>query len=141
MSCNKIHEELSMEFEYVLCPFCYKQISSRKKMKTVIVCCDNQDIINSEEEVVCTNCGVIQYYTYHKEYIDFNENKYKIRKRSVYIRRYQLDNTLKDICKQNNIHLFKSDQLKIFEIFDKINKVLPEINKNRKKSDFYQVFA
>ena len=57
MSCNKvIHEELSKEFE--LCPFCYKQISSRKKMKTVIVCCDNQDIINYEE-VVCKNCGVI----------------------------------------------------------------------------------
>ena len=122
MSCNKvIHEEIRKEYDYINCPFCYKQISSRK-MKTVIVCCDNQDIINNEGEVVCKNCGVIQYYNYHKEYIDFNENKFKIRKRSVYIRRYHLDNTLKDICTQNNIQLFKSDQLKIFEIFDRINK-------------------
>ena len=102
-------------------------------MKTVIVCCDNQDIINNEGEVVCKNCGFIQYYKYQKEYIDFNENKFKIRKRSFYIRKYHLNNVLNEICKTNNIQLLKSDQLKIFEIFDRINKVLPELNHNRKR--------
>ena len=129
MSCNKvIHEELSN-----LCPFCYKQIRSRKKMKTMIVCCDNQDIINNKGEVVCKNCGVVQYIKYYKDYIDFNENKFKIRKKSVYIRKYHLNNTLEDICQKNQIQLLKIDQERIFEIFDRINKVLHELNNNRKR--------
>ena len=53
--------------------------------------------------------------------------KYKIRKKSVYIRKYHLNNILMDICKKNNIQLEYSDTLKIFEIFDKINKVFSRI--------------
>ena len=134
MSCNKvIQEEIRKEYDYINCPFCYKQISSRKKMKTVLACCDKQEIIDVDGTMVCKSCGVIQYIKYHKEYIDFNENKYKMRKKSVYIRKYHLNNSLNDICKENNIQLLKSDQLKIFEIFDRINKVLPELNQNRKR--------
>ena len=82
---------------------------------------------------VCKNCGIIQHYNFHKEYIDFNENKYKIRKKSVYIRKYHLNNILINICSQNNIQLKHSDRLKIFEIFDKINKVIPKLGHNRRR--------
>ena len=130
--CNIIiHKELSDE--YVICPFCYKQISERKMKKSVLECCDKQEIINDNGEIVCRRCGVIQYFDYHKEYIDFYENKYKIRKKSVYIRKYHPNNILINICEQNNIQLRNSDKLKRFEIFDKINKVIPELNHNRKR--------
>ena len=38
-----------------------------------------------------------------------------------------------DICKKNNIQLEYSDTLKIFEIFDKINKVIPKLGYNRNR--------
>ena len=93
-----------------------------------------QDIINDNQKIVCKNCGVVQYYDYHKEYMDFNENKYKIRKKSVYIRKYHIENTINKICDDNNIQLKYSNRLKIFEIFDKINKFIPELNHNRKRT-------
>ena len=133
MSCNKyIHEEVEKEYDYINCPFCYQQISNHK-VKTVIACCDKQEVIDVNGSMLCTNCGVIQYIKYYKDYIDFNENKFKIRRKSVYVRRYHLNNTINKICDENKIQLKHSDQLKIFEIFDKINKVLPEINKERKR--------
>ena len=50
-------------------------------MKTVLTCCDKQEIIDVDGSVLCKNCGVVQYIKYYKDYIDFNENKYKIRKK------------------------------------------------------------
>ena len=128
--CNIIiHKELSDE--YVICPFCVRQISERKKKD--VECCNNQEIINNGEMVICKNCGIVQHYNFHKEYVDFNENKYKMRKKSVYIRKYHLNNILMDICGKNNIQLEYSDTLKIFEIFDKINKVIPKLGSNRNR--------
>ena len=82
---------------------------------------------------ICKNCGIVQHYNFHKEYVDFNENKYKMRKKSVYIRKYHLNNILMDICGKNNIQLEYSDTLKIFEIFDKINKVISKLGYNRNR--------
>ena len=133
MCCNIIiHKELSDE--YVICPFCNKQIDERKVKKTFYECCDNQDIINEDGKVVCRNCGVVFYYKYFREYINFNENKYKIRKKSVYIRKYHVNNTIDKICDDNQIQLKYSDKEKIFKILDKINKVIPELNQHRKRT-------
>ena len=106
MCCNRIiHEEISREFDYINCPFCYKQISNQVKANRFFECCDNQDIINEDGKVVCRNCGVVFYYKYFREYIDFNENKYKMRKKSVYIRKYHVNNTIDKICDDNQIQL------------------------------------
>ena len=74
------------------------------------------------------------FYKYYKEYLDFNENKYKIRKKSVYIRKYHVNNTIDKICDYNQIQLKYSDKEKIFKILDEINKVIPELNQNRKRT-------
>ena len=134
MSCNKVkHEEIRKEYDYINCPFCYK-VSNRKKMKTVLTCCDNQDIITEDGKIVCKQCGVVFYYKYFREYIDFNENKCKIRKKSFYIRKYHINNTINKICDDNQIQLKYLDKEKIFEIFDKISKDIPELNHNRKRT-------
>ena len=76
MRCNIIiHNEISNAYDYIICPFCYKQIRSRKKMKTVLACCDKQEIINVDGSVLCKNFRVVQYIKYYKDYIDFNEIK------------------------------------------------------------------
>ena len=120
--------------EETICPFCYQQLVDVENFVRVIEsCCGEQEIINNNGMNVCKNCGIIQHYDFHKECINFNENKYKIRKKSVYIRKYHLNNILIDICRQNNIQLQHSDKSKIFEIFDKINKVIPKLGYNRKR--------
>ena len=119
---------------YFMFFFCNKQINERKVTKTFYECCDNQDIINEDGKVVCKSCGIVFYYKYFREYVDFNENKYKIRRKSFYIRKYHINNTINKICDDNRIQLKNADRLKIFEIFDKINKVIPELNHNRKRT-------
>ena len=49
-----IHDEISKEYSYILCPFCNKQINERK-----VKCCDNQDIINEDGKIVCRNCQFV----------------------------------------------------------------------------------
>ena len=84
--------------------------------------------------MVCKNCGIVNYQNYQQDYIDFNENKYKIRKKSVYIRKYHINNTINKICDDNKIQLKYSDKEKIFKILDEINKAIPKLNQERKRT-------
>ena len=104
MSCNSvIHDELK-NMEETTCPFCGKQLVNVENFKKPIEsCCSKQEIINDNGMNVCKNCGLVQYYNYHIDYIDFNENKYKIRKKSVYIRKYHIDSVLNSISSENYI--------------------------------------
>ena len=44
MFCNKIiHYEISKEYDYINCPFCYKLINERSVKKIDFNCCDNRD--------------------------------------------------------------------------------------------------
>ena len=47
--------------------------------------------------MICTNCGKIYYEFYKNNYIDFYENMYKIRKKSIYKRKYHIENVLNNI--------------------------------------------
>ena len=79
MSCNSvIHDELK-NMEETTCPFCDQLLVEVGKV--VESCCGQQEIINDNGINVCKNCGSVYGYNYHKDYIDFNENKYKIRKK------------------------------------------------------------
>ena len=124
MSCNSvIHDELK-NTEETTCPFCGKQLVNVENFKKVIEsCCSKQEIINDNGMNVCKNCGLVQYYNYHKDYIDFNENKYKIRKKSVYIRKYHIDNVLNSISSEN----------RIYKVFVEIDSVLHKVNDGRKR--------
>ena len=124
MSCNSvIHDELE-NTEETTCPFCGKQL---------VNCCSKQEIINDNGVNVCKNCGLVQYYNYHIDYIDFNENKYKIRKKSVYIRKYHIDNVLNSISSENYIQLTFSQRDRIYKVFVEIDSVLNKVNYGRKR--------
>ena len=127
MNCNKdIHNELINMGKYD-CPFCNLQLMEVDVNKDYR-CCDNPDIINNSE-IVCKNCGIVQGHDYVKEFVDFYENKYKFRRKSVYHRKYHIEN----IIFKKNIEMTRNDMSKICNIFDEIQKIVLLIDKNRKR--------
>ena len=46
---------------------------------------------------MCINCGQVHDEYFAPEYVDFYENRHKIRKKSVYHRKYHIINVMNDI--------------------------------------------
>ena len=65
--------------------------------------------------------------------LTFNyENRYRIKRKSIYYRKYHIINTLNDIAQKNNIQLDYYDResiLRIFQLFDRIE--LPDVGRKR----------
>ena len=58
MFCEKLHSEPIFVEEYIICPFCYKQISDYYITKQSN-CCEKLDVIEENSCLVCVNCGLI----------------------------------------------------------------------------------
>ena len=98
MLCNNvIHNEI-LELNNLQCPFCYEKIDeeNEKNDEKNQLCCDKIDIINNNKTFVCKNCGRVDRYDFAPVYIDWYDNMYKIRKKSIYQRKYHLENLLLD---------------------------------------------
>ena len=65
--------------------------------------------------------------------MDFYNNMYKIRKKSVYHRNYHIDNVLDNISCENNIQLTHHQRERIYKVFVEIDSVLNEVNDGRKR--------
>lgn len=83
--------------------------------------------------LVCLKCGVVHGYKTASEYIDFYENRHKIKRRSVYKRKYHVDTVLLDICVKYNINLSYHQKNKIDDIFIEIGKIIPQVNGERRR--------
>ena len=128
MYCNKIiHKEMSKMGE-CHCPFCNIELIEVSN-KQPIKCCENQDIINDNYEIVCRNCGIVQGYQPVREFIDFYKNRHKLRRKSVYHRKYHIINIILNM----NLRISYNDKEEIFRIFDKIEKLTPLIDSKRKR--------
>lgn len=127
MSCNpEIHAKM-ITMEYVECPFCdphLKQPSTKH-----IPCCNKQNMINNEGMNLCKSCGTVNDYQTAKDFINFYENKYKIVKKSIYYRKYHREN----IIAENKINSSYHEKIKIHKILVETDKILPQININRKR--------
>ena len=136
MRCNtKIHDELKNMGESS-CPFCDRLLVEVDKVevdKLVESCCCEQNMENVNGMNVCINCGSVHGYDYVPEHVDFYENMYKIRRKSVYHRKYHIENVLNSICYRNRMQLTHDQRNRIYEIFAKIDSVLHEINDGRKR--------
>ena len=85
--------------------------------------------------LVCINCGQVYDYLTADEYVDFYENRHKIRKKSVYRRKYHIINVMNDIAQKNNIQIGYYNRENIPRIFKLIDRVSPEVNDiGRKRS-------
>ena len=117
--------------DYINCPFCDEEL--QQPTIKIVSCCEKQDMINNKGTNVCRNCGTVSGHDTASEYVDFHENKNKIVKKSVYQRKYHLDNVLNDITSKNGWQLSVHNKNRIHDIFQKIDKILPQINGDRKR--------
>ena len=132
MNCNKdIHDEL-INCGEISCPFCDEKLASNEKPKNDL-CCDNQDVINKDGMLVCQIRGVVQGYNYEKEYVDFDKNRHKVLRKSVYHREYHINNILLDIKEKYHIEISYHQKNKINILFVEIGKILNEVNGTRKR--------
>ena len=99
---NEVHELLIQE-DYVTCVFCNKQIQDPGKPMRYF-CWESMKLIK-DNLLVCKNCGQVHDYLTAEEYIDFYENRYRIKRKSIYYRKYHIINTLSDIVQKNNIQI------------------------------------
>ena len=135
MDCEIGIHEAFIELKQNICPF--QLLEDEKKCDIIIeeyyLCCDCQDIINDNGMIVCRSCGIVQGYKTAREYVDFYENRYRMRRKSVYHRKYHLNNILMDISTKHNITFSVEQKNKIMKIFSEIDKILPQINGERKR--------
>ena len=138
MNCNiELHESL-IESGDIVCPFCDQNLEDsdekpRDRLAKYDSCCDCQDIINNDGMIVCRSCGIVQGYETAREYVDLYENRHKIKRKSVYHRKYHINNILMDISTKHNITFSVEQKNKIMRIFSEIGEILPQINGERKR--------
>ena len=128
MDCNsQIHDALNNMGESS-CHFCDKLFVEVDE--AVEPCCSEQDMGNINGMNVCINCGLVDGYVYVDEYINFYENMYIIRRKSIYNRKYHIENVLNSI---SEIQLTYHQREQIYEVFVEIDSVLNEVNDGRKR--------
>ena len=131
MNCTiELHVELSQNC--INCPFCNHQISDYHTDKQSN-CCPQPDITEDYSRLLCINCGQITGDLFKNNYIDVYENMYKIRKKSVYIRKYHIINVLNEIGLSNKKPIPSFVFNNVLKMFDKIKNILPQINEQHKR--------
>ena len=136
MDCEIGIHEAFIELKQNICPFCKQPLEDEKKCDIIeeyYLCCDCREIVINNGYIVCKNCGIVQGYKKAKEFINFYENLYRIRRKSIYHRKYHLNNILMDIGTKYNITFSVEQKNKIMRIFSEIGEILPQINGERKR--------
>lgn len=132
MSCNiELHNGL-LESGEMLCPFCNKQIQNYYS-ESDESCCLAKELIVVEGEIVCMHCGQVDGENFVNEWVDFHQNMYKIVRKSVYHRKYHIENMITDICTVDRIDITRDEINRICRVFDEIGKILPQVNDGRKR--------
>ena len=131
MNCNsQIHDELKNMGEPT-CFFCDQLLAEVSKADEP--CCSERDMRNVNGMNTCVNCGSVHGCDYVMEYFNFYDNMHRIRQKSVYNRKYHIENTLFNISRNNNIELTNNQREKIYKAFIEIDNVLNEVNDGRKR--------
>ena len=113
----ELHEGL-IELGDVVCPFCKRTLEDldekpRDSSLKYDLCCDCQDIINNDGMIVCRSCGIVQGYEPAREFIDFYDNRHRIRRKSVYHRKYHINDILMRISMNHKIEISVENRTKI----------------------------
>ena len=98
-----IHDEFKREKEHT-CPFC-DQILAEVNKDAVYLCCCDQDLQIVNGFRTCTNCGSVHSCDYVSESFEFYRDLYKIRRKSIYHRKYHVCKVLADMSCLNNVAL------------------------------------
>ena len=94
-------------------------------------CCDNQNIESIHGLYLCLSCGQTKGPDFKNEFIDFYTNMYRIRKKSIYNRKYHIQNVLILLIAKHNISMTRKTIKKICKIFDIIDNARIVTNRKR----------
>ena len=136
MDCEIGIHEAFIELKQNICPFCKQPLEDEKKCDIIeeyYLCCDCREIVINNGYIVCKNCGIVQGYKKAKEFINFYENLYRIRRKSIYHRKYHLNNILMEMSLKQNIKFSIEQRKKILRIFYEIGVILDQIKGVRKR--------
>ena len=136
MDCEIGIYEAFIELKQNICPFCKEPLEDEKKCDIIeeyYLCCDCREIVINNGYIVCKNCGIVQGYKKAKEFINFYENLYRIRRKSIYHRKYHLNNILMEMSLKQNIKFSIEQRNKILRIFYEIGVILDQIKGVRKR--------
>lgn len=123
MNCsNELHNGF-ISNNIIICPFCYLQIQSVDKHNG-LRCCIDMNVETIAGMLACISCGIVHDCTYSIEYIDFHENKYKLKRKSIYNRKYHIKNTIDHMTQKHDFHLSYDDQRAIDTTLKKISRAL-----------------
>ena len=128
--CDSIHDEL-INIKESVCPFCNKILIEYEK--TNDMCCEDHNILDIDGMRVCIKCGMVHSYICKDDYIDFYENVFKIKRRSIYDRKYHILNIMNNLLIDQGVELTYFQRVKINKIFEKIGYILPQVNNGRKR--------
>ena len=132
MDCDSVlHDDLK-ENEELICPFCDKQLTTLPN--AVNQCCSEWELENIDGMNICVNCGLVHGYDYVTEYVNFYDNMHRIQQKSVYRRKYHIENVLDSISNENNIQLTYHQREQIHKVFVEIDSVLHEVNDGHKRT-------
>ena len=131
MNCNsQIHDELK-NMEECTCPYCDQLLVEVNKV--VEPCCGEQELEIIDGMNTCINCGLVHGYCCATESFNFYENLHRIRRKSVYNRKYHIQNVLDSISFNNDVCLTHKQREQIRKLFVKIDSVLHEVENGRKR--------
>ena len=83
--------------------------------------------------LVCENCGQVHDYLTANEYIDSYEYRHRIKRKSVYHRKYHIINVMDNIAQMNNIQIGYYNTENILRIFQLIDNVTHQPGVCRKR--------
>ena len=89
---------------------------------------ESNSLFSSTWDLVCKNCGQVHDYLTADEYVDFYGNRHKIKRKSVYHRKYNTLNVMNDIAQINNVQIGYYNRENILRIFQLLDSVTPEVN-------------
>ena len=120
------------------CPLCsqdmeYNDEDQRVYSKEYDVCCDCQDMIRNFGMFVCRSCGIVQGFEPAREYVDFYDNRHRIRRKSIYHRKYHVNDILMRISMNHNIEISVEQKTKIMRIFNEIGEIIPKMESKKKR--------
>ena len=120
-----------IEMDQSICPFCNKLLL--KCIQAADSCCNNQQIEPIHGINTCVYCGQVISPEFQREYIDYHENTQKIKKKSIYHRKYHIENVINKLCLDNKIILTVYQRMAIYKVFDEIDCILHMIKDDVRK--------
>ena len=129
--CDKtIHEEL-INIGDNICPFCEIVLINVEQIE--YKCCEKKLLYDVDGIKVCIFCGQVDSCIFKCDYFNFYENMFKIKRKSIYIRKYHIEKLINNLLVNYNYELTHKQRTQIYKIFESIGFILKQINKNRKR--------